>query len=358
MRTSLNPLMYKDWGWSKLFETPGTFTVNLSPGVYEISMRGGGGAGGEDAPTSSGGSEGVGGAGGTAELVQQTVSVSRTVTATVYVGTGGLTKANGGNGGNGGSGGDNMAGGGGGGGGRPTYIKIYDRYISSPGGGGGGGGGGNAQSASRFADAGCGGGGGGYYRMSADGTITSVPGQVGAIGGGDNDGSGANGVTGNTTDFPNIMSGQGGRGGYYDGARGVGGSSAYGGGASGAGGGAGAGNHTTSSGGGGGGGAGGDTDAGGGHFGSGRTNYGAATSGSNYKSTPTASTNYLGETSNLGRGGTPGQNGYGGWLYITLVSRVPITEWDLGSVAVVTTETTDCGSVDSATDDILNMGTL
>jgi hypothetical protein len=39
-------------------------------------------------------------------------------------------------------------------------------------------------------------------------------------------------------------------------------------------------------------------------------------------------------------------------------SRIPLTEWNLGSVAVATTETTDCGSVDDATDQILDMGTL
>lgn len=352
MRTSLNPLMYKDWGWSKLYETPGTFTLNLSPGVYTVMMRGAGGAGGE-AGTTAGGAGGSGGAGGTGQLLTQTVSLSRATTVTVYIGSGGLTKSNGGNGGDGGS--RANAGGGGGGGGRPTYIKIYDRYIASLGGGGGGGGGAGAR-VGRYQYAGSGGGGGGFYRLGSDGTITSVSGQTGGNNGGTDDGNGGAGVAGNIIDFPNIYSGSGAGGGDSDGYRTGGGSGKFGGGASGGGGGAGTGNHSTAQGGGGGGGAGGDLDAGGGAGGNGFVASGQ--NGYNFKITPTASTNWEGDPSNLGQGGIPGQNGYGGWLYIVRTSRIPLTEWNLGSVAVATTETTDCGSVDDATDQILDMGTL
>lgn len=342
--------MYKEWPWAKLYENPGTYTVPLSPGKYAVLMRGGGGAGG----TKGGGpgTPGNGGAGGTSELVYTIVILTESANATIYVGAGGKTKANGGNGGNGGTVGSRYEGGitggdgtngCGGGGGYPTYIKIGSAYYYATGGGGGGGGGGGARSG-RYSGGAGGGGGGGFYRLdTTTGQIISVPGQPGAAGGRGYDYGvmAADGIAGNTTDFPTLSSGAGGNGNADD-VR-YGGAAASGGGASGGGGGNSSGNEGDAFGGGGGGGAGGSLDAGGGAGGQGRNKGG---NGSNYHTTPTASTNYLGTTSNLGSGGGMNQNGYGGWLYI---KRLTALEWDLGLVTENTTETEDCGSVDAQT---------
>ena len=447
--------MNKKWTWERLYETPGTFSLVLSPGTYTVSMRGAGGAGGEDAPPRSGHADGVGGAGGTAKLVIQNIEITENTVAEVYVGTGGLTKTNGGNGGNGGSGGNNTDGGAGGGGGYPTYIKLGQTFISSAGAGGGGGGGGNTVQG-RNGPAACGGGGGGLYKLittplaanetnksitfylqdstttigittepqqlsmgltipfktpiavgdtfnnggnpttgiglleltvdtidgndvTFSGTITAltitypvattvysmlgtpannivnIPGIKGALGGGNNDNNGKDGIAGNVTDFPNITSGQGGRGGTSDDARGRGGASANGGGASGGGGGAGGGNHSSAFAGGGGGGAGGDLDASGGHAGYGRGSYGAATDGYNYHATPTPSTDYQGNPTNLGCGGEPNQNGYSGWLYIV---RIDGQVLDCGLVTETVTNTIDCGAVDGAVTETIDTGTI
>lgn len=129
------------------------------------------------------------------------------------------------------------------------------------------------------------------------------------------------GVAGNTTDFPTITSGKGGNnrwGNIY------GGAAASGGGASGGGGGYGGGNDSDNVGGAGGGGAGGSLDAGGGKGGTSYNQYSGTAGGDGYNphTTPTASTDYAGAASNLGRGGngqTSSQaatNGYNGWFYI------------------------------------------
>lgn len=186
MRTSLNPLMYKVRSYSRLFEEAGTYELLLSPGTYYISMCGGGGAGGAGAGQGYQKKQGDGGAGGTAVPTTQQITITTPTKAIVHVGTGGLTKANGGNGGAGGDKPDsNISGGGGGGGGMPTYIELLTAdgsvFIHSNGGGGGGGGGAPGYQG-RYSDGGSGGGGGGYYRFE-NGTVISVPGKKGGKGG-------------------------------------------------------------------------------------------------------------------------------------------------------------------------------
>lgn len=320
----------------QLYQTPGVFYLNVPRGRYKISMRGAGGAGGVTGGTAYGNSDvvasgGAGGAGGTGELVEHTITVVHPTRATIYVGVGGKTYANGGNGGAGGAGGNSVASGAGGGGGHPTYIVFDDHAfidetdteiaILYATGGGGGGGGGSGALYGRYRWAGCGGGGGGYYRLEFDettrtATIKSIPGKAGRASGGNDDANGPAGLAGNTVDFPTVRSGRGGRGGYSESVRSWGGAVAYGGGASGGGGGAGAGNHSSAFGGGGGGGAGGCLDAGGGFAGIGKTTDTIATAGYNAKTIATASTDYLGQDSALGRGGTTNTNGGNGWLYI------------------------------------------
>ena len=188
MRTSLNPLMYKVRSYSRLFEEAGSYEILLSPGTYYVAMRGGGGAGGGGGQMAEQFRQGNGGAGGTASLTQRTIIVFQSTRAIVHVGTGGLTKPNGGNGGDGG---DythkNGSGGGGGGGGMPTYIEFETpidgniTFVHSAGGGGGGGGGAPGNQ-SRYSDGGSGGGGGGYYRFE-NGNVVSVPGKKGGKGG-------------------------------------------------------------------------------------------------------------------------------------------------------------------------------
>lgn len=150
--------------------------------------------------------------------------------------------------------------------------------------------------------------------------VVSVPGQTGGRSGGDNDGNGYAGIEGNTTDFPDIYSGAGGRGGYSDGWRGYGGAKAFGGGASGAGGGAGAGNHSSSFGGGGGGGAGGSLDAGGGIGGSGKR-YGEDAYNYHLYPTDTMEENMsYGINSNYGIGGGTNKDGSQGFIMVKRIA--------------------------------------
>lgn len=320
MRTSLNPLMYKDWSFSKLYTEPGTYTLNLSAGTYQYIMRGAGGAGGNNDSSNNR----KGGAGGKGELSTGTFVITESEQITVYVGSAGLTYANGGNGGVKGENTDApQNAGNGGGGGRPSYIKTSTDLVYAEGGGGGGGAGGSDTRRSRYSDGASGGGGGGYYRIAIDGTITSIVGKKGGRGSiytqNDSHSAAQNGVTGNTTDFPDISSGKGGNGNNASSSWKAGGSAASGGGASGAGGGCGLGNDTASYGGGGGGGAGGSTDAGGGQGG---TGYANGNNGSNYHTTPTDTTeenaNY-GFPGNYGMGGGPNTNGNSGFVFVRLL---------------------------------------
>lgn len=358
MNNPLNPLMYKEWPLkSRLWTTAGSYRVLLEPGSYTLTIHGAGGAGGSTSTAPYSG--GVGGAGGVGQLVTETISIDTAEIATIYVGAGGLTYNNGGNGGGsdgnpagGGKYQQNYIGGFGGGGGYPTYIKIGNTFYIALGGGGGGGGGASARYG-RYGQAGSGGGGGGFYRIDATtGVITSVPGQLGSRGGGQDDGAGQAGRTGNTTDFPTLQSGQGGRGGYSEEARGRGGASAYGGGASGGGGGGGAGNHSSAYGGGGGGGAGGCADAGGGKCGTGMQRYGAATDGSNPHTVPTPTVNYMGQavSTGWGVGGTTDTNGSAGWAYIVQTSRKAVPNIvDQGLLSDPTITTVDNGELDDGT---------
>ena len=180
MRTSLNPLMYKDWDFEKFYGEPGTFTLNISPGTYRYVLRGAGGAGGNNDSANVR----QGGAGGKGELTHGTFTITEATKVTIYVGAGGLTYANGGNGG---IKGDNTdaprKAGNGGGGGTPTYILVGQNIYIADGGGGGGGAGGSDTTTGRYSDGGSGGGGGGYYRVDSNGTVTSVPGKKGGKGG-------------------------------------------------------------------------------------------------------------------------------------------------------------------------------
>lgn len=417
MRTSLNPLMYKDWSFSKLYTEPGTYTLNLSAGTYQYIMRGAGGAGGNNDSSNNI----KGGAGGKGELSVGTFTIEENTLATIYVGEMGVTYANGGNGGARGDGTDAPVNpGAGGGGGKPSYISVDGANYVANGGGGGGGAGGSDTNRARYSDGGSGGGGGGYYSLSVSQSTTraisfyyvitddwyltedssgvsmgiTIPvglsginvgetfhGTAGgvwnttvtvtAINGTDVTFSGAleqtgdwpyqalqpltvvgllsepsvglynisgkkggkgsvytqngshsaaqNGVTGNTTGFPEISSGMGGNGNNADASWRAGGSAASGGGASGAGGGCGTGNDTSSRGGGGGGGAGGSTDAGGGQGG---TGYRSGSNGSNHHTTPTDTTeenaNY-GFPGNYGMGGGPNTNGNSGFVFVRLL---------------------------------------
>lgn len=320
MRTQLNPLMMIN-KYERFFTAAGTQTLTLSPGRYLFVMRGGGGGGGENGSNGRWGAGGAGGAGGMGEIQTETILITEPTSVELYVGAGGLTYANGGNGGAGGSAGfTGGAGGRGGGGGMPSYIVINNEYyVANGGGGGGGGGGGSTTSRERYAYGAGGGGGGGYYRFT-NGTITSVPGQKGGNCNTYPVTMGQAGTAGNTTDFPDIKSGDG--GGYaswvgynYNGAKG-----ASGGGASGAGGGGESQNTDYSAGGAGGGGAGGSTDAGGGKCGSGGA--AAPTDASNPHTTPTDTTfenAQNGITGNYGIGGGVNTNGADGFVYIKRV---------------------------------------
>lgn len=362
MRTSLNPLMYKEFSYSRLFETAGTYRLLLSPGTYVVLMSGGGGAGGSIGKN-LGLAGGDGGAGGKGDRVVQNITVSESVLATVYVGAGGLTKANGGNGGNGGTSGSRNGGGitggdsvnsCGGGGGYPTYIRLgTGQIIYANGGGGGGGGGCGASGTTRYSSPGGGGGGGGFYRINPTTLqIESVPGKPGggAGAGNDNAGNPVAGQAGNA-DFPDVYSGAGGNGNRTGGAAG-----AVGGGASGGGGGASSGNSSAAYGGGGGGGAGGTPDAGGG------TGGGNGNDAYNPHSTPTIAYDYNNNQTNLGCGGqgqTSSQeatNGYNGWFYILKFQNGRTV--DLGGITDVVTETIDCGLTTAAVETEINTGQI
>lgn len=368
MRTSLNPLMYKEFSYSKLFESAGTYELLLSPGTYYVAMCGGGGAGGNKGANSNDGQPGGnGGAGGNADIIRQTIDIIQSTTATVYVGTGGLTKANGGNGGNGGSKYNNPggAGGGGGGGGQPTYITfgipidnngIATSVLVALGGGGGGGGGGGNNGA-RYAGGAGGGGGGGSYIVNNT-QMESRPGKNGASGG-KYYSAGVNGTNGYDG---NVTAGNGGTTMYANGGTGGTGYGASGG--SGAGGEDNGDSGWKRPGGGGGGGAGGSATAGGGAGGiANGNNYNApGTNGSNYFVTPAASTNYLGKSSTLGMGGQ-GQtstqsatNGYNGWFYIAKFQ--PATPLDMGNIDESVTRTVDCLGITGSVESTLDMGNI
>ena len=178
-RIPINPLMYANL-WKDLFLiTPGLAVINMPKGVYQVVVRGSGGAGGNN---DSAGTR-KGGAGGKGLLNSGFVTISESTTADVYVGNQGKTYANGGNGG---AKGDNtdapVNAGNGGGGGEPSYFKTNTTLIAANGGGGGGGAGGSDTSSSRYSDGGSGGGGGGYYRIDANANITSVAGKKGEKG--------------------------------------------------------------------------------------------------------------------------------------------------------------------------------
>ena len=293
-------------------------TITLPFGTYQFVLRGAGGAGG-----TNGTNGGLGGAGGKGEITSFNLTCNEATVVNINVGAGGLTYVNGGNGGYSddtpasSSHGLNNLGGFGGGGGYPSYVKVGDTYYVANGGGGGGGGGASANYG-RYGLGASGGGGGGYYRLdTSTGLIESVAGKLGARGGGQDDGytRGMPGVDGNTTDFPNITSGRGGRGD----ASGLYGAGATGGGASGGGGCAGNGNHSSAYGGGAGGGAGGSEDAGGGAGGNGYAN---GVAGSNHHTTPTdtlAENQTYGINANYGIGGTNNVNGAQGCI---LVKRI------------------------------------
>lgn len=253
--------IFGDWSFENEHLFLSNATVELPAGTYRFVLRGGGGASGTRGQegNKSGYAAGSAGAGGKGQLVVQTITKTSSFTAKVYVGIGGQGRGNGGAAGisyqaNGGEGGD---------GGKPSFIVIDESVISANGGGGGGGGGGSAWNG-RNADGGGGGGGGGFYKalstlVDDEPQYESIAGKKGsnAL----NNGAGVNGVAGNTTDFPNIYSGGGGKG--YS-SHGYASSGANGGGASGGSGGTG-GDHSGVASGSGGGGAGGDLDAGGGN---------------------------------------------------------------------------------------------
>lgn len=281
-------------------------TIMLGRGEYFISVAGGGGAGG----TSANGQ--LGGAGETTTPAGGKITVKALLSTVPYkVGTGGLTKANGGNGGASGSGGSVNIAGVGGGGGHASYFFVDDYYVISQGGGGGGGAGGSGNYG-RWGGGGAGGGGGGWYYLDENAQETAYDGKNGGAWGGTDDGSGGAGTAGNTTHFSDVTSGAGGRGGYSGGFRGYGGAGAAGAGASGGGGAAGAGNHGSSYGGGGGGGAGGTKRAHGGYGGIGKANGSAA---SNPGGTASLSFDYKNRSVSNARGGDTGANGNTGWVY-------------------------------------------
>lgn len=311
--------------------------VTLEPGVYRIELIGGGGGGGQSINGRAGGF------GATSIPTIEDVIIKVPTKISYQVGAGGRKPGGGANwnGGAGGSCGNNhngiVTGGKGGGGGFATFI-IFDREVTklsdtktpiqsliSQGGGGGGGAGGSGWSG-RWGGGGSGGGGGGYYHTEIVGTTvttTNYAGKKGGAWGGQDDGSGSNGAAGNTTMFPELFSGSGGRGGYYgERWRGYGGSGAYGGGASGGGGAAGAGNHSSAYGGGAGGGAGGSKGASGGQGGIGKQN---GTDGNNFGSNngdpSTQTDHYSSELVTYGVGGKANEQGNSGFLRIKKIKQ-------------------------------------
>lgn len=346
-RTLLNPLMYGNQWKDVLITEPGTTTVKMPKGIYQVVVRGAGGAGGvtggnfTNSYTSTGG---VGGCGGCGKLTVSYPNITSPVTATVCVGSQGLTYANGGNGGAGGLSAGNGApnAGAGGGGGFPSYLQYSDTdIISANGGGGGGGGGGAATHNKRYDRGGAGGGGGGFYDIAlVDGEIvlTSVAGKAGHDGAAQQT-AGVSGPAGDGD--PDLYSGAGGRG-----TGGNGGAQSFGGGAGGASGGGGPGNSNTGAGGQGGGGAPGCKDAGGGGNAN-NPNYGSFNSSIvsyNAKKTiptdPTSENALYGIIGNYGIGGTTNTNGTGGFAVIRRIGKVqPISEIiDCGNVKTSTVE--------------------
>ena len=117
-------------------------------------------------------------------------------------------------------------------------------------------------------------------------------------------------------------------------------------------------------GGGGGGGCGGTPTAGGGGGGTANGhNYNSpGGNATNYRTAPLSSTNYLGQPSNLGRGGV-GQtlsqaatNGYNGWFYILKFQES--TPLNLGGITDTTDNTFDCGGITDPVENILEMGQI
>jgi hypothetical protein len=198
-------------------------------------------------------------------------------------------------------------------------------------------------------------------------SVESVAGKNGSNGVGSQN---ANpGVNGNRTDFPTIKAGTAGEGSDWQ-SRGSKAAGGTGGGASGGGGGGTNWNTDYSCGGVGGGGAGGSLDASGGQCGSG---WNTGTNGSNYHTTPTSTTDYLGRTvaSGWGVGGVAGMNGSAGWIYLakgedvtevinlgTLYTTVPESINDAGSVSGGYDESADAGAVDSAVDESADAATI
>lgn len=189
---------------------------------------------------------------------------------------------------------------------------------------------------------------------SGDILYVSVAGKNGLNGNGGHNGNA--GTAGNTTDFPMIYSGKGGEGSDWE-SRGSKSNGANGGGASGGSGGGTNWNTDYSAGGTGGGGAGGSLDAGGGSTGSG---WNLGTDAYNFHTTPTKSTNYLGEevSSGWGIGGTTNMNGSDGWIY--LVRCEDVTKYlDMGLVMTYQpTIIEDAGEIDSAIANIEDAGQI
>lgn len=219
-----------------------------------------------------------------------------------------------------------------------------------------------------------GGAGGGYYWLNTETLdITSVPGR--------DQGSNLDGAEPGF--FPSVHSGKGGPSGVDSGATVINGRTDYklGSGASGSDSALNPqGASSTAFYGSGGGGAGGDMDASGGRCGYGNSTYETNTTGenaTNYHTTPTASTNYLGEPSTLGQGGLPfigtasATNGGNGWLYIYRFENV-IQTLDMGTIgaepaaltinagALIDTNITDTydGGTDFDTSNYLDGGPL
>ena len=313
--------LFNKWSFdhTEVYLSNGTETLPF--GNYQIVCRGAGGAGGTNGANGAASQGGNGGAGAKGALSVNNISLQSATTVNVFPGASGKTYSNGGNGGVGGSQVSSAgAGGNGGGGGHVSYALINSTYYSATGGGGGGGGGGGTENG-RFSGGGSGGGGGGYYRFNG-GSEVSVAGKNGARGK-DSAGYGnATGVAGNTTDFPNLRSGNGGKGFNVSVARG-----ANGGGASGAGGGGGKDNDAGWWGAGGGGGAGGSADAGGGQGGFSPAVYDGVSAtgqdGTNFHTVPTdtlAENQQYGVNANYGIGGYANQNGSQGFVVIRRVS--------------------------------------
>lgn len=118
----------------RLYTVPGVYTMAIPRGYYQVVVRGGGGAGGDGATQSSGTRylpQGTGGAGGKGQIDDATFVLTQAVNATIQVGAGGLTYANGGNGGAPGDS-DKAQGGAGGGGGHASYLMMDTEVADVP----------------------------------------------------------------------------------------------------------------------------------------------------------------------------------------------------------------------------------